>query len=70
MLIFSDSDIQTSEIIQKSKLDTFITECVLFSAYQHPALQRELKQNVDQCKFKTKTLQNWKSIFNEKKESF
>ena len=70
MLAFSDSNIQTHEIIQKSKLDTFITEWAQFSAYRHPALQTELKQHVDQCKFKTKTLQNWTSMPDEKKERF
>ena len=70
MLDFSDSIIQTPEIIQKSKPETFITECVRFTAYQNPALQRELKQNVDQCNLKRKTLQNWKSIPDEKKEIF
>ena len=70
MLAFSDSNIQTHEIIQKSKLDTFITERAHFSAYRHPALQTELKQHVDQYKFKNKTLQNWKSMLDEKKEKF
>ena len=70
MLMFSDSDIQTHEIIQRSKLDTCITECSRFSAYQHPTIQTELKQNVDQSKFKTKTLQNWKIMNDKKKERF
>ena len=70
MLVFSNSDIQTSGIIQKSKLDTFISECVLFSAYRHPALQRELKQNIDQSKFKTETLHIYKTIHQRKERKF
>ena len=57
-----DSYIQTPEIIEKSKPDIFITESAGFSAYQHHAVQTELKQSVDQFNFKTNTLNNWKSM--------
>ena len=57
-----DSYIQTPEIIEKSKPDIFITESAGFSAYRHHAVQTELKQSVDQFKFKTNTLNNWKSM--------
>ena len=66
----SDSDIQTPEMIEKSKPDTFITESAGFSGYRHHAVQTELKQSEDQCKFKAKTLHNWKSMPDEKKERF
>ena len=66
----SDCDIQTPEIIEKSKPDTFITESAGFSAYRHHAVQTELKQKVDQCKFKTKTIRSWKNIPDKKKERF
>ena len=66
----SDPDIQTPEMIEKSKPDTFITESVGFSANRHHTVQTELKQKEDQCKFKTKTLHNWKSMPDEKKKRF
>ena len=41
------------------EVDTFITKSAGFSTYRHHAFQTELKQNLDQCEFKTKTLHDW-----------
>ena len=69
-VILRDSYIQTPEMIEKSKPDIFITDSAGFSAYRHHAVQTELKQSVDQFNFKTNTLNNWKSMPQEKKERF
>ena len=54
-----DSYIQTPEIIEKSKPDIFITDGAGFSAYRHHAVGTELKQSVDQFKFKANALNKW-----------
>ena len=55
-----DSCIQTPEIIGKSKPDIFLTESAGFSAFWSKVLTS--------LRFKTNTLNNWKSISYEKKE--
>ena len=57
-----DSYIQTPEIIEKSKPDIFITESAGFSAFWSKVLTS--------LRFKTNTLNNWKSMSYEKKERF
>ena len=65
-----DSYIKIPEIIEKSKPDIFITDSAGFSGYRHHAVGTELKQSVDQFKFKGNALNNWKSMPQEKKEIF